>query len=120
MYVHSDIYVHVYFKEMMGYKSYSVPSVISYTCNPRVQGCGVVGRKEYHKFEVRNHEKERKWSVSPLCAPFVLKSYGAHSISVLSVIYDLLRSIICSVAVRNIHTDAHLVLKLRHMYMRAY
>ena len=47
MYVHSDIYiyVHVYFKEMMGYKSCSVPSVMSYTCNPRAQGCKVGGEE---------------------------------------------------------------------------
>lgn len=39
------IYVHVYFKEMMGYKSCSVPSVMSYTCNPRAQGCKVGGEE---------------------------------------------------------------------------
>lgn len=89
MYVHSDIYVHVYFKEMMVYKSCSVPSVMSYTCNPRAQGCGVGGEEgEYHKFEVKNHEKERKSSVSPLCTPFVVKYYGAYSISVLYIIHN--------------------------------
>lgn len=43
MYVHSDIYVHVYFEEMMGYKSCSVPSVMSNTCNPIL--CGVGGEE---------------------------------------------------------------------------